>query len=372
MLQPGEQAGRHLPRVERAAVGMAVRQRRQHLPLHRGHRDLRAERHPGHEADPRGLGKQADRGQVAKLAYGEPEPEQRRATRDQHFPAGAVVAELAGRVGVQVYGVGADREPPGLGVVNRRGPGGGGQHGRDCAGRDALRQRRYCGCGGRRLVVVADRRRAAGLCHGPHLPMLGVRVSGWRGARAGARVLGPMAPGPASVRVAAGRPARGPPASWPGRPYSLSMLRYTASRAAFCSSSRRESARITDSTAPGPAPPSPRAVSAPCSSRPASASSVSADKLSASASNRRTRTDGWCRPRSIWLRYGFERLVSSASWRSDRFASLRWLRIKLPRVFIWASQASVMVTSFLGCESFFANDTEHNDRAAAVADPPRG
>src|SRR5215831_13798028 len=141
------------------------------------------------------------------------------------------------------------------------------------------------------------------------------------------------------------------------------MLRYTASKAAFCSSSSRASARITDSTEPGSSV-SPPVASAPCSSRPASASSVSADTLSASASSRKTRTDGWCRPRSIWLRYGFERLVSSASWRSDRFASLRWLWMKLPRAFIWASHASVMVTTLLGFEFNLANNTEHNDRTA--------
>src|SRR5215467_1434335 len=123
------------------------------------------------------------------------------------------------------------------------------------------------------------------------------------------------------------------------------MLRYTASSAAFCSSSSLASDRITDSTEPGPSSASPRAAAAPCSSRPASASSVSAETLSASASSRNTRTDGWCRPRSIWLRYGLDRLVRSASWRSDRFASLRWLRMKLPSAFIWASHASVTVTS---------------------------
>jgi len=31
--------------------------------------------------------------------------------------------------------------------------------------------------------------------------MLGIRVSGWRGARAGARVLSPVAPGPAPARL---------------------------------------------------------------------------------------------------------------------------------------------------------------------------
>src|SRR5690348_10091570 len=120
------------------------------------------------------------------------------------------------------------------------------------------------------------------------------------------------------------------------------MLRYTASSAAFCSSSSRASARITDSTEPCPPSVSVRAVPAAWSSSPASARRVSADTLRASASARRTRTDGWCSPRSIWLRYGLERLVRSASWRSDRLASLRWLRMNAPRAFIWASHGSTM------------------------------
>src|SRR5262249_7336761 len=236
---------------------------------------------------------------------------------------------------------------------DRRCPGGGGQHCRDRARRDAPRRR--LGGGGRHWVLAAGRRLAGGPCHGPHLPMLGSKDSML--ARCACRGQGPWsrcAPAvcgqgrAADHRLDGRRACRGHPARGgglrpgPGRSYSLSMLRYTASKAAFCSSSSRASARITDSTEPGPSPVPPRAASAPCSSSPASASSVSADTLSASASSSRTRTDGWCSPRSIWLRYGFDRLVSSASWRSDRFASLRWVRMKLPRAFIWASHASVM------------------------------
>ena len=56
-------------------------------------------------------------------------------------------------------------------------------------------------------------------------------------------------------------------------------------------------------------------------------SSVSADTLSASESSLRTRTEGWCMPRSTWLRYGWESLVISASWRRESWASSRWLRM---------------------------------------------
>ena len=35
------------------------------------------------------------------------------------------------------------------------------------------------------------------------------------------------------------------------------------------------------------------------------------------------RMDGWCSPRSSWLRYAFERSVNAASSRSESFASLR-------------------------------------------------
>jgi len=50
------------------------------------------------------------------------------------------------------------------------------------------------------------------------------------------------------------------------------------------------------------------------------------ERLRASAKDLITLMDGWCRPRSIWLRYGLDTLVSSASWRRLSWASWRWLR----------------------------------------------
>src|SRR5438045_1758316 len=76
--------------------------------------------------------------------------------------------------------------------------------------------------------------------------------------------------------------------------------------------------------------------------RPAWASSVSAETFRAPESALSTRTDGWCRPRSTWLRYGLDRLVSSASWRSDRLARLRCSRMKAPSASRCASHGSVM------------------------------
>src|SRR5436305_353620 len=76
--------------------------------------------------------------------------------------------------------------------------------------------------------------------------------------------------------------------------------------------------------------------------RPAWVISVSAETLSAPEMALSTRTDGWCRPRSTWLRYGLDRLVSSASWRSDRLARLRCSRMKAPSASRCASHGSVM------------------------------
>src|ERR1700744_2658351 len=131
------------------------------------------------------------------------------------------------------------------------------------------------------------------------------------------------------------------------------MLRYTASRAAFCSSFRPSSAPLTSSVCALPLwpasarPASSASGAAPvtASIRPACARSVSAERLSASEIALSTRTDGWCRPRSTWLRYGFDRLVSSASWRSERVAILRWVRMKAPSASRWACHGAVTVTS---------------------------
>src|SRR5436190_110384 len=76
--------------------------------------------------------------------------------------------------------------------------------------------------------------------------------------------------------------------------------------------------------------------------RPAWVISVSAETLSAPEMALSTRTEGWCRPRSTWLRYGLDRLVSSASWRSDRLARLRCSRMKAPSASRCASHGSVM------------------------------
>src|ERR1700750_2753161 len=76
--------------------------------------------------------------------------------------------------------------------------------------------------------------------------------------------------------------------------------------------------------------------------RPAWVISVSAETLSAPEMALSTRTEGWCRPRSPWLRYGLDRLVSSASWRSDRLARLRCSRMKAPSASRCASHGSVM------------------------------
>src|SRR5438552_8980769 len=81
--------------------------------------------------------------------------------------------------------------------------------------------------------------------------------------------------------------------------------------------------------------------------RPAWARSVSAETLSAPESALSTRTDGWCRPRSTWLRYGLDRLVSSASWRSERLARLRCSRMKAPSASRCASHGSVMAPPLL-------------------------
>src|ERR1700722_7931849 len=120
-----------------------------------------------------------------------------------------------------------------------------------------------------------------------------------------------------------------------------SMLRNTAIRALCCSALSRPSARIASSTPGGRVP----ASSPPRSwrSSPAWVSRVSVDTLSASEISRMTRTDGWCSPRSIWLRYGLDRRVRSASWRSDMLASLRLLRMKEPRVSASPSLGSAIV-----------------------------
>src|SRR4029077_11909856 len=81
--------------------------------------------------------------------------------------------------------------------------------------------------------------------------------------------------------------------------------------------------------------------------RPAWAISVSADTLSASEICLSTRTEGWCRPRSIWLRYGFDRWVSSASWRRDRLAIRRWVRMNAPSASRCDSHGSFTATSWL-------------------------
>ena len=75
------------------------------------------------------------------------------------------------------------------------------------------------------------------------------------------------------------------------------MLRKTAIRAAFCDSDRSGSARMATSTCGGEPLPLPLS-----SSRPAWARRVSADRLSAVAIDFSTLTEGWCRPRSNWLR----------------------------------------------------------------------
>src|SRR5580700_1654172 len=120
-------------------------------------------------------------------------------------------------------------------------------------------------------------------------------------------------------------------------------------RAAFCSSLRRSSARIESSVgagAGGLASASALPPAATLSIRPAWAISVSADRLSASEICLSTRTEGWCRPRSIWLRYGFDRWVSSASWRRDRLAIRRWVRMNAPSASRWDSHGSVTATSW--------------------------
>ena len=89
-------------------------------------------------------------------------------------------------------------------------------------------------------------------------------------------------------------------------------------------------------------------VAAIASIRPAWAISVSAETLSALEIALSTRTDGWCKPRSTWLRYGLDRLVSSASWRSDRFARLRCSWMKAPSASRCASHGSV-TTHLLLC-----------------------
>src|SRR5690242_14578564 len=86
----------------------------------------------------------------------------------------------------------------------------------------------------------------------------------------------------------------------------------------------------------------PGTVAAAAWSRPAWVRSVSADTLSASESRRSTRTDGWCSPRSIWLRYGLERRVRSASWRRVRLALLRRSRMYAPSACICVSSWSFM------------------------------
>src|SRR5580692_2993733 len=81
------------------------------------------------------------------------------------------------------------------------------------------------------------------------------------------------------------------------------------------------------------------------SSRPACSSSISAETFSAPESCLSTRTVGWCIPRSSSLRYGLDRLVSSAICRSVRLASLRWLRMKAPNASICVSHWLVMISS---------------------------
>src|SRR5580704_17360065 len=83
------------------------------------------------------------------------------------------------------------------------------------------------------------------------------------------------------------------------------------------------------------------------SMRPAWVMSVSAETLSAPEMALSTRTEGWCRPRSTWLRYGLDRWVSSASWRSDRLAIRRWVRMKAPSASRCDSHGSFTATSWL-------------------------
>jgi len=77
---------------------------------------------------------------------------------------------------------------------------------------------------------------------------------------------------------------------------------------------------------------------------PASANSVSADRPNAAAMALRTRSDGSCRPRSIWLRYGLDTALRAASSRSDICASWRCDRMNAPNICRWAAQASSSAT----------------------------
>src|SRR5579863_410220 len=111
-------------------------------------------------------------------------------------------------------------------------------------------------------------------------------------------------------------------------------------RAACWASLSRWSARIADFTR-SVSTVSSAARSSP-SSRPACMSSVSADTLRASDSSFSTRTEGWCRPRSTWLRYGWDTLVISATWRGERWARARWLRMNAPSASAWAAHGSLI------------------------------
>src|SRR5439155_10248323 len=79
--------------------------------------------------------------------------------------------------------------------------------------------------------------------------------------------------------------------------------------------------------------------------RPASESRVSAETLRAAAMALSTRTDGSCRPRSIWLRYGLETWVRSAISRSERLARRRWERMNAPSASRWSCQGSSRATT---------------------------
>ena len=119
---------------------------------------------------------------------------------------------------------------------------------------------------------------------------------------------------PSADASAARRPA--------GHGYRSEKLRSTARRASRWASVRPGSARMAASADPGSGA-APALGGRSSSSRPACARRVSGGMPSARATWVTTLIEGWCRPRSSWLRYAFETSLKPASSRSESFASLR-------------------------------------------------
>src|SRR5579864_6339169 len=109
----------------------------------------------------------------------------------------------------------------------------------------------------------------------------------------------------------------------------------------FCSVESRPSSLMVSSTPPR------LSSREPGSSNPAWANIVSAETCSASAMLLSTSADGLYKPRSTWLKYGFDTFAISESCRKERFANSRWALMNSPRPFHGSVSFEVIARSSL-------------------------